>query len=127
MPAALDTFDDLRAISEPTLLPLLDSLRALVLRLDPETTETVRLGDRAATYGLGPRKMIDGYCYILPYSKWVNLGFYQGIALPDPSGLLQGTGKRLRHVKISAPTEVANPALAALLTAAKAERIAALS
>ena len=60
----------------------------------------VRLGDRAATYGVGPRKMLDGYAYILPHKRWVNLGFYQGVDLADPEGLLEGTGAKMRHVKI---------------------------
>ncbi|MCP4820014.1 MAG: DUF1801 domain-containing protein [Shimia sp.] len=121
------SFKDLRAITEPDLRAVLETLRTLILSIDPDAVETVRLGDRAATYGLGPRKMIDGYCYILPHSQWVNLGFYQGVALPDPDGLLLGTGKRLRHVKIITVADVPNPALSILLRAAKAERIAALS
>ena len=35
-----------------------------------------------------------------PTSKWVNLGFYQGVGLADPEGLLEGTGAKMRHVKI---------------------------
>ncbi len=127
MPADTATFKELRVITEPDLRAVLETLRTLILSIDPDAVETVRLGDRAATYGLGPRKMIDGYCYILPHSQWVNLGFYQGVALPDPDGLLLGTGKRLRHVKIITVADVPNPALSILLRAAKAERIAALS
>ncbi len=40
------------------------------------------------------------FCYIMPQRNWVNLGFYKGTDLPDPHGLLEGTGKRLRHVKV---------------------------
>ncbi|MGR3637547.1 MAG: DUF1801 domain-containing protein [Shimia sp.] len=126
MSSVPETFDDLRALTDPAVLPILDGLRALILAFDPNAVETVRLGDRAATYGLGPRKMIDGYAYILPYSKWVNLGFYQGAALPDANGLLQGTGKRLRHVKIRDTAQITEPVIKAFLIAAKAERIAAL-
>ena len=64
----------------------------------------VRLGDRAATYGLGPRKMSEGYCYVLPHQRWVNLGFYQGAALPDPGHLLEGRrGAGPRHLGRSPP------------------------
>ena len=51
------------------------------------------LGERAATYGFGPKKMSDAYAYILPYTNWFNLGFYRGADLPNPHGLLEGTGR----------------------------------
>ena len=39
-------------------------------------------------------------CYFVVNKKHINLGFYNGIDLEDPHGLLEGTGKKLRHVKI---------------------------
>ena len=50
----------------PELHALMRRLRALILELDPKACEVVRLGDRAATYGLGPKKMSEGYAYIKP-------------------------------------------------------------
>ncbi|MBD3648949.1 MAG: DUF1801 domain-containing protein [Pseudomonadales bacterium] len=41
------------------------------------------------------------FCYVNVFSNHVNVGFFRGAALSDPSGLLQGTGKRMRHVKVS--------------------------
>ena len=81
-------------------------MRAIVLEADPNACEVVRLGERTATYGVGPGKMIDGYACILPYARWVNLGFYQGAGLPDPQALLEGTGARMRHVKLRSPEGV---------------------
>ena len=34
-----------------------------------------------------------------PSGAYVNVGFFHGAALDDPAGLLEGTGKRMRHVK----------------------------
>jgi hypothetical protein len=48
----------------------------------------------------------------------VNIGFYQGAALPDPAGLLEGSGKRMRHVKLRWGGKVDEAALAALIAAA---------
>ena len=62
--------------------PIAIRLREVVLTVHPQAVEVVRLGDRAATYGLGPRKMSEGYCYVLPHTRWVNLGFYKGAGLP---------------------------------------------
>jgi hypothetical protein len=120
------TFDELMDDTAEALRPIARRLREVVLEVHPEAVEVVRLGDRAATYGLGPRKMSDGYCYVLPYQRWVNLGFYQGAELPDPEGLLEGTGARLRHVKIRVLEAADVPALRALIEAALAERRAAL-
>ena len=58
-----------------------------------ELLEVVRLGDRAATYGVGPKKMSEHFCYIAPQKYYVNLGFMYGADLPDPNGLLEGSGK----------------------------------
>jgi hypothetical protein len=38
--------------------------------------------------------------YVNVFNSHVNVGFFQGAALPDPARLLQGTGKRMRHVKL---------------------------
>lgn len=116
------TFEELLAITAQEMRPIVTRLRDLVREVDPQTVEVVRLGDRAASYGTGPQKMKQGYAYILPHQNWVNLGFYQGADLPDPTGLLEGTGKNLRHVKVRAVTEADRPELRALLETAVATR-----
>lgn len=35
--------------------------------------------------------------------KHVNLGFNRGTELPAPTGLLEGTGKMIRHVRVPEP------------------------
>ena len=62
--------------------------------------------------------MLDGYAYILPHTKWVNIGFYQGAQLPDPSRRLEGTGATLRHVKVRSAADADNPSVRALIGAA---------
>ena len=102
--------------------PVATTLRKVVFEIDPNACEVVRLGDRAATYGVGPRKMIDGYAYILPYKSWVNLGFYQGVDIADPEGLLEGTGAKMRHVKIRSLDDAHRPAVRALIQGALERR-----
>ena len=104
--ASPGSFDDLIRIAEPPLRSIMKHLRAVVLKVDPDACEVVHLGYRSATYGVGPKKMSEGYVYIMPHSRWVNLGLYNGVGLPDPKGLLEGTGARLRHVKIRSAAEV---------------------
>lgn len=122
----LGTFDQLIDLAPTPLRPVVRRLRELVLDVHPQAVEVVRLGDRAATYGLGPKKMSEGYAYILPYERWVNLGFFQGAGLPDPEALLEGTGARMRHVKVRTEVVVDSPAVRALVAAAVEERRLAL-
>ena len=55
--------------------------------------------------------------YVNVFTSHVNVGFFQGASLPDPSRLLQGTGKFMRHVKLK-PGTPAKSALRRLIEAA---------
>ena len=120
--AAQGTFDELVAGVEPKLATIARRLRAIIRSVDGSTVETVRLGDNAATYGVGPKKMTDGYAYIMPKRGYVNLGFYQGAMLADPQRLLEGTGKGLRHVKVRSLADANRPHIRALVARALARR-----
>lgn len=98
--AKIGTFEELLAASSEAMRPLMEAARRLIREVDPNTTEVVRLGDRAASYGVGPKKMKEGYAYVMPHASHINLGLYQGASLPDPEGLLEGTGAKMRHVKV---------------------------
>ena len=118
-------FRDLVQLANEPLRPVMESVRALILEIHPDAFEVVRLGERAASYGCGPRKMIDGYAYIMPFRSWVNLGFFQGASLIDPQGSLEGTGAKLRHVKLRTVDDTEQPGVRALIEEAYAERKAA--
>ena len=120
------TFQELMNITIPKIQPKAQRLREIVFEIDPNTVEVVRLGDRAATYGVGPKKMSEGYAYVLPHKNWVNLGFFKGADLPDPAGLMEGTGKKLRHIKIHTLQDAEQPAVQTLIEEALGERQQAL-
>ena len=40
------------------------------------------------------------FAYVDAFAAHANLGFFHGATLDDPAGLLQGAGKRMRHVKL---------------------------
>ncbi len=124
--AKTGTFDDLVEMTPEDLRPVIRKLRALVLSIDPAACVVVRLGDRAATFGVGPKKMSEGYVYIMPHKAWINLGFFRGAELDDPENLLQGTGAKMRHVKCRSLDECDRPALAGLIRNALSERKRAL-
>jgi hypothetical protein len=56
--------------------------------------------------------------YVNAFKDHVNVGFYRGADLVDPAGLLEGTGKRMRHVKLWPGRETDSAALGDLVAAA---------
>lgn len=58
------------------------------------------------------------FAYVNAFSRHVNVGFFNGAALPDPAALLEGQGVRMRHVKLPPEADVDAPALRALIAAA---------
>jgi hypothetical protein len=56
--------------------------------------------------------------YVNAFRAHVNVGFYYGAKLRDPAGLLAGTGKRMRHVKLLRERDLDVGALTGLVTAA---------
>ncbi len=71
----------------------------------------------AVNYSLS-NSPLDSICYIKPSTKRVTFGFYFGRQLDDPHHLLQGIGKRARHVKVRTLEEARNPALKDLVKVA---------
>ena len=59
--------------------------------------------------------------YVNSFKGHVNVGFFRGAVLADPAGLLQGSGKRMRHVKLIPGREFAAAALGDLIAAAYAD------
>ncbi len=59
--------------------------------------------------------------YVNVFTAHVNVGFFQGAALPDPARLLQGAGRFMRHVKLKPGTATNPAALGTLITLAYAD------
>ena len=92
-------------------------LRGLVFDVAPDAVEQIDLPAKLLGYGFDYTYK-DTICVIMPLKAGVNLGLARGAELPDPTGLLTGTGKRARHVKITNVKEVEMPELRALLEVA---------
>jgi hypothetical protein len=56
--------------------------------------------------------------YVNAFKSHVNVGFFHGAVLDDPAGLLEGSGKRMRHVKLQPGHEMNAAALSELIDAA---------
>jgi hypothetical protein len=58
------------------------------------------------------------FAYANAFKAHINVGFFRGAELADPDGLLEGTGKFMRHVKLRPGEPVDRAALARLIDAA---------
>ena len=56
--------------------------------------------------------------YVNAFTSHVNVGFFQGTELSAPNGLLGGTGKFMRHVKVRPGEKMNEAALTKLIEAA---------
>jgi hypothetical protein len=61
------------------------------------------------------------FAYVNAFTSHVNVGFFQGAALPDPAHLLEGKGKFMRHVKLRPGTPIDTAALSKLIELAYAD------
>ena len=102
------TFETLIAPLKPDLRDISSTLREVIVGLHKDYVEIVWENQKIASYGVGPKKMSEHYAYIAILKNHINLGFYHGASLADPDGLLEGTGKRLRHVKIRSVVQAAD-------------------
>ena len=58
------------------------------------------------------------FAYVNAFSAHVNVGFFRGAEITDPEGLLEGTGKFMRHVKLRPERDVDAEALMKLIETA---------
>src|SRR5262245_1373266 len=85
----------------------------------PDTPEIVDRKDRVIGYGFGSGYN-DMICTIILSKTGVKLGIVRGAELPDPRGLLEGTGKVHRYVAFARAADVRKPGVKPLLKAAVA-------
>ena len=115
-------FADILVGARPELRLISESLRGTIASLHEGFVEVVWPRQKIASFGVGPKKMTEHYAYIAVLGEHVNLGFYHGASLSDPAGLLEGTGKKLRHVKLRSLSASRGPAVTVLLRQAIADR-----
>ncbi len=85
--------------------PMLDALRALILSAAPDIVEEIKWSRPCYRT---PHGM---FCYLHRAKDHVTIGFQQGASLNDPKGLLEGTGKDMRHIKIVDVGGIDEPAI----------------
>lgn len=70
-------------------------------------------------YGATERVVEDGICNINLFARHVLLGFPRGTDLDDPAGVLQGTGKAMRHITLKELSDLDRPEIRAYLRQAR--------
>jgi len=96
----------------PGLKEVVVAVRRLVKKTVPAAAEAVN------PWGVPVFEVNGTLCFLMVGKQHVSLGFAQGTSLPDPAGLLEGTGKNIRHVKLKTADQVRNPHLENLIVEA---------
>jgi hypothetical protein len=93
----------IKTYPEPVQL-IAQQLREMVMSELPGTKEMVDAPSKIIAYGANA-KYADLVCAIAPYPKYVNLMFSRGASMSDPDGILKGTGKKARHIRVEEMTK----------------------
>ncbi len=108
------TFEQVVERSDEAVRQIAWRLRHLILEALPAAVEWVDIADGIVAFG-GARRMEDVVLAIALHRSHVNLQFADGALLPDQGRLLEGTGKRIRHVKCRSVEDAERPALRTLI------------
>ena len=109
---AVDTWFDTR---EPELAAIARTWFAYMRQCGDDVRELVHDGCPVACV------QDAAFAYVNIFKAHVNVGFYHGADLDDPAGLLEGAGRRMRHVKLSPGVNTDAAALTALIDLAYAD------
>ena len=106
--AASTKVDALVAQLEPPMQDVVKALQRLVIEVAPGAEEVIK-------WGMPCYEQKGLLCSISPAKGYVRLQFFHGADLADPDGLLEGTGKGMRHVKVRSTDSIQREAVEALV------------
>ena len=96
---------------EPELHELIRTLDALIRKAAPELVASLKWGNLTYHHA-------RNVCSLAAHKRHVNLQVWGGAAIADPSGLLTGTGKSMRHIKLTPGQAFNRRAVSAIVRAA---------
>ena len=97
MPLNQNIFDDWLSDQPPESHQLLSDIRSSIIASGHNFTEGIKWGSPCYWLPEISRRTIT---WIQPHNDYVRLGFFNGATMPDPQNLLEGSGKKLRHIKV---------------------------
>ncbi len=74
-------------------------VRKIVRSAAPEASESIKWAQPVY-------EMNGPFCYIKAFKNSVNFGFWRGVDINDPNGLLQGSGEKMRHIRLSTVDDI---------------------
>jgi hypothetical protein len=93
------TWEDNLASHTPAVQGAARALEIVIREALPEVVVQYDPGNGLLAFGRS-KKMRDLLFALIPHAGWVNLQLADGALLPNPDGLIEGTGKRIRHIKV---------------------------
>ena len=104
----------------PEIAALTRTARARMRKRLPRAVELVYDNYNALVIGFGPtERASEAIVSIVAYPRWVSVVFLQGAHLPDPLGVLTGSGNQVRHIRLDAGAAILDtPPIRALMAEA---------
>jgi hypothetical protein len=115
-PAKPETWDSLLEARSAEVQEAAHAIAGAVMAELPDGVVRFDRADGLLAFGTSSA-MSDLLFALIPHSRWVNLQLADGAVLPDPDGLIEGTGKRIRHVKIRSAELALSPAVREIVQA----------
>ena len=107
---------------DPAMGKLIRACRAAMRKRFPTANELVYDNYNFFVIGYCPtERPSDCVASLAANSKGIGLSFYHGATLPDPHGILQGSGSQNRFVRLESAAALGKPEVVALLDAAEAQ------
>jgi hypothetical protein len=107
---------------DPAIARLARSARVVLRKRLPNAVELVYDNYNALAIGYcSTERASDCIVSLAVFPKSVALSFYYGAGLPDPTGILLGSGKQNRYVSLDSARRLSDPAVEALIGAAIAK------
>jgi hypothetical protein len=110
------SWDENLASHTPEVQAAARALEALIRSEQPDVVVQYDPGNGLLAFGRSMR-MRDLLFALIPHAGWVNLQLADGALLPNPEGLIEGTGKRIRHVKVRVMSASAEPRIREIIRA----------
>jgi hypothetical protein len=98
-PERFVTWDENVASHTPEVQAAARALETIIREEVPELVVEYDPGNGLLAFGRS-MKMRDLLFALIPHAGWVNLQLADGALLPNPDGLIEGTGKKIRHIKV---------------------------
>jgi len=99
------TVDNYIAGLEESKAKIVTGVRKIILQAAPEAKESIKWAQPVYESN-GP------FAYIKAFKNDVNFGFWRGVDIEDTKGLLEGSGSKMRHVKLTSLSDINESAFA---------------